>query len=120
MIYAAAICGNGLYSLRNSIDESLPEAFKQSVTPIGTLSVITSLLLGVAIILYVVRRMSDINHIFINENLIKFMSLVVLFLSLLVVYVILSLKFALNSGAAPASHEQTADFKKQWDAERDA
>jgi len=120
MIYAASVCGAALYSLRHSIEGPIPDALKSRVTPKGTLSVATSLLLIIALLSYVVRRMSDINHTGLNENLLNVVSVVVLLLSLLFAYVVLSLKFALISGAGPASHEQTDDFSKAWEAERDA
>lgn len=119
MIYAATVCGAALYSLRHGID-SVPEAIKNRITPIGTLTVGTSLLLAVAVISYVVRRMADINHTSLNENLLNIVSFVVLITSLVFAYVVLALKFSLHSGAAIASHEQTDSFGKQWEAERGA
>lgn len=120
MVYAATVCGTALYSLRHGIDGPIPDALRSRITPIGTLSVTISLLLGIALLSYVVRRMGDINHIQLNENLLNYSSVIVLILSLIFSYVVLSLKFALSSGAAPASHEQTEDFGKKWEAERDS
>ena len=120
MVYAAAVCGAALYNMRHGIDGPLPEALQSRVTPLGTLAVCTAMLLALALISYVVRRMGDINHTHLNENLLNVVSVLVLAASLVFAYVILSLKFALNSGAAIASHEQTEDFQKQWEADRDA
>ena len=120
MVYAMTVCGLALYNIRHNISETIPDALKQSVTERGTLTVWISLILAVAIISYVVRRIGDINNVQINENLLNAASIVVLIASLTFAYVVLSLKFALNSGAVSASHEQTADFAKTWEAERDA
>lgn len=120
MIYAASVCGTALYSLRHGIKGPLPEALKARVTPIGTLTTFTAILLFFAVASYVVRRMGDINQIPINEGLLNTVSVLVLAASLIVTYVVLSLKFALSSGYAPASHEQIEDFRKRWEAERNA
>lgn len=120
MIYAASVCGSALYSLRHGIEGPIPEVQKDRVTPIGTLSVGTAVLLIVALLSYVVRRMGDINRIVLNEDLLNWVSVIVLLASLLFAYVVFSLKFALTSGAAPASREQTTNFADAWEAERDA
>lgn len=119
-VYAMTVCGLALYNLRHNFDGPVPDALKQRVTERGTLTVWISIILGVSMIFYVVRRMGDINNIQINANLLNAVSIVVLVASLTFAYVVLSLKFALNSGAVPASHEQTADFGKAWEAERDS
>lgn len=81
---------------------------------------VTSLLLAMAVISYVVRRMADINNTSLNENLLNVVSVLGLITSLALAYVVLALKFSLKSGAAPASHEQTDSFGKKWEAERGA
>ena len=119
MVYAATVCGTALYSLRHGID-AIPSAIKSRITPKGTLSVVISLLLAIAVISYVVRRMADINKMSLNEGLLNAVSFFVLAASLTLAYIVLSLKYALQSGAATASHEQTADFGVEWEAQRES
>ena len=118
MVYAATVCGAALYSVRHGIDGPVPDALKARVTPIGTLTSWTAILLTVAVITYVVRRMGDLFKLPINDALLNLLSIGVLGASLLLAYIILSLKFALNSGAAPASHEQTKGFSELWESQR--
>ena len=120
MIYAASVCGAALYSIRHGFEGPIPESLRSKVTPLGTLTVCITILLALALGSYVVRRMGDINHIDINHDMLNVSSVIVLFLSLTFAYVVLSLKFALRSGAVPASHEQTINFGKKWEEERDA
>jgi hypothetical protein len=119
MVYAASVCGATLYALRHSIDGPLPEGIKHRVTPLGTLSTVTAVCMVVALISYLVRRMGDLYNIAVNEYLLNTLSILALLFSVLVAYVVFSLKFSLDSGAARASYEQTEDFKTQWE-QRDA
>lgn len=120
MVYAAIVCGATLYALRHNIEGPLPEVIRQRSTPLGTLTTLTVSCMAIALSSYVVRRMGDIHHIPLNEFLVNLLSVLVLTFSISISYVVLSLKHALNSGAAPASHEQTEDFSKAWEAERNA
>lgn len=120
MIYATSVCGATLYSLRHSLSDTLPEVIRLRATPLGTLATMSWLCLLVAICAYLVRRLGELNGFRVNDGILTWSSMFVLIFAVLIAYITFSLKHSLNSGATIASREQTEDFAKEWDRERDA
>jgi hypothetical protein len=120
MVYAASVCGAVLYTLRHNLDGPLPESIKQHATSVGTLTSSSIICMFVILSAYLIRRLSDMHHFPLNERTMNVVSIISLLFSVVVAYVVYSLKYSMNSGSAVASHEQTEDFGKKWEAERDA
>lgn len=114
MVYAASLCGATLYVLRHHIKAPIPDVLIGRITPVGNLTVWTGILMLVAVCSYIVRKMSDLHHISMNDNLLYILSWAVLAASLVISYVVFSLKHSLTSGYSTASREQTQDFSSQW------
>lgn len=120
MVYAASVCGAVLYSLRYNIKGPLPELVQAKATPIGTLSTLTGLCMFVALSSYLVRRMSDIHKLALNENLLTGASLIVLVLAVVIAYVVFALKHSLEGGAADAAREGDTSFAAKWERSKNA
>lgn len=115
MIYAAALCGSVIYALQHNFDADIPDALKPYVTPLRTLTTVTGVFMFLAMTAYVVRRFSDVHHTPLNVGLLTWASVALLVLSVVIAYVVFSLKFSLASGAAPAARQQTKNFAKEWE-----
>ena len=120
MVYAASICGAALYSLRHAFDGPIPEVIKDDVTPVGTLQTVVWICVSLAMAGYIIRKASDLHSFPLNVWVVNWSSAILLALAILVAYVTFSLKYALASGATVVSREQTVDFGKTWERERDA
>jgi hypothetical protein len=120
MVYAASVCGAILYTLRHNFDGPIPDAIKQQVTSIGALTTSSGICMFFILCSYLIRRLSDMHQFPLNENAMNLISIICLLFSVIVAYVVYSLKYSMSSGAAIASHEQTEDFKNMWEAARDA
>lgn len=120
MVYAASVCGAILYTLRHSLNGPLPDAVTTRTTSVGTLSTLTVICMFVAISSYLVRRMSDIHHLALNEPLLTWSSLIVLILSVMIAYVVFSLKYSLVDGGVEVAREADTAFAAKWDRSKDA
>lgn len=120
MVYAASVCGAALYSLNHAFSDELPENIKQQVTPLKTLGIISWACLVIAICAYLVRRLGELNNFPVNEGILTWSSILVLIFSVVIAYITFSLKHSLQSGFTTASREQTKDFAKEWNRDRDA
>jgi hypothetical protein len=120
MVYAASVCGAILYTLRHNFDGPIPESIKQKTTSLGTLTTISSICMFIILASYLIRRLSDMHSFPLNESAINSVSITALVFSVIVAYVVYSLKYSMSSGVSVAFQEQTDDFKDKWAAIRDA
>lgn len=120
MVYAASVCGAVLYTLRHNLDGALPDSIRQQATSVGTLTSSSIICMFVILSAYLIRRLSDMHHFPLNERTMNVISILSLIFSVIVAYVVYSLKYSMSSGSTIASHEQVEDFRKKWEAERDA
>ncbi|WP_188658576.1 hypothetical protein [Sphingomonas metalli] len=120
MVYAASVCGSVLYSLRHNFDGPIPDALKESATPLGVFWVSAGGCMFVAVIAYIIRRLGQLNNFPVNIGVIDTVSVILFIFSIIIAYVVFSLKHSLASGMTPATTEQTASFREQWEARRDA
>jgi hypothetical protein len=120
MVYASSICGVVLYTLRHNINGPIPESIASRTTSIGTLTTLTVICTLFAISAYLIRRMSDIHNLSLNEGLITWASLIILILSVIIAFVVFALKHSLVNGAADAAREGDTSFAEKWEKSKNA